>query len=106
VRVYKPQCIYTADRILQEKDYNVLRLPSMPLWLKSIELIWNLIKQETAAVNVSSVSLAALKEMKWKIFGEINKDQMKPFNHAKTVEQYRRRDGLMEEATEDIIMSI
>jgi hypothetical protein len=55
-----------------------------------------------------SVSLTALKEMTRTSLGELaHENWIQSYNHMKTTEeQYWRRDGLMREATENIIIII
>jgi hypothetical protein len=66
---YKPKPIHSAERILHEREFTKYRLPPHHYHLHSTELKLYLQneKKNTAARNVSSVSLAALKETMLKI---------------------------------------
>jgi len=108
VKQSKPKPIYTVDRILRERGFQVLRLPPYSCDLNPIELIWNLLKQKIAAHNVSSVPLSTLKEMTRNDIREITQeDWVKACNKVKKIEDdYWRRDALMEEAIDNLIINV
>lgn len=106
VTANKPIPIYTADKILREKGFTVLRLPPYNCDLNPIELIWGILKQKVALNNVSGMTLPTLKVATMNAISEISQEQwVSACNHVKKLEEeYWRRDGLMDEEIDRLII--
>lgn len=73
----------------------------------SVKLIWNILKQITAARNISYNSSPFSKEMTRNSLGEItHEDWIKARNHVKTIKEQRwPRSLLLEEATRNMTVN-
>ncbi|PSN52525.1 hypothetical protein C0J52_14325, partial [Blattella germanica] len=103
IKAHKPLWKSTIDKVLTNA---ALRLPPYQCDLNPIELIWNLLKEKVKTRITSSVSLSSLKEISEQALNEIPKEDWKKVcDHVKKIaDDYWRRDALLEDEIERIVI--
>ncbi|KAJ4429299.1 hypothetical protein ANN_26303 [Periplaneta americana] len=110
VRQNRPRVECRIDALLRGHGFTPMSFPPPPyhLDLNPIEYVWNLTKMKVAEKNMGEVSITYLKILVLAVFNTITPDDWRrSIKHVrKTASDYWTRDGLMEEAVEQLIISV
>lgn len=98
---------YYVDELLKQHGHVVVRLPPYHCELNPIEEVWSLMKHKVAVRNVEQKITNTLKFVE-ESFAEINQLQWNNYcAHVKKVqEDYWKKDGLIDEVFEEIIIVV
>lgn len=108
VNAHKPQTpVYIIDEIAYSKGHKVLRLPPYHCHFNPIEMIWAQMKGYVARNN-KTFTIAEVDKLTRQAVDNITSDNWRSAVHhvRTTIEEAWKKDALMEEAVEDLIISV
>ncbi|XP_054283210.1 uncharacterized protein LOC129000275 [Macrosteles quadrilineatus] len=108
-RLKPPQKIFKIDKLLTEFGHTVVRLPPYMCDLNAIEFVWSKVKHHVRSRNTSgNMSLSSLQELAIEALDSVSNATWKNFcHHVINIEKdYWAKDGLMEEAVDEMIIHL